>query len=271
MNSRKRLVSVVARLLSAAALSFALAGCSGSDPPDMTVGWTADRLYAEASDELSRGSWGEAIKLLEKLESRHPFTRWAQQALLSAAYAHYRNEERILALAALDRFQKLYPNHPALDYALYLRGLINFNEQQGLLATLGGQDLAERDLEAAREAFAAFGTLIARFPDSRYAADARDRLAYLRNSMAAGEVAVARYYFRRGAYVASANRAQRVIATYQTSPAVLEALRILRDSYDRLGLKDLRDDTDRIIALNQPSERTADAGQGGRRWWQVFR
>jgi outer membrane protein assembly factor BamD len=271
MDFRKKTVAAGARLLCAAAFFAALAACSGSDPPDMTVGWTPDKLYAEASDELSRGSWGEAIKLLEKLESRHPFTRWAQQALLSSAYAHYRNEERILALAALDRFQKLYPNHPALDYALYLRGLINFNEQQGLLATLGGQDLAERDLEAAREAFSAFSVLIARFPESRYATDARDRLAYLRNSMASGEVAVARYYFRRGAYVASANRSQRVISTYQNSPAVMDALQLLRDSYDRLGLKDLRDDTDRIIALNRSSERTADAGESQRRWWQIFR
>ncbi len=258
------------RWLSGGLLLASIAACSGTDPPDMTVGWPPERLYSEASEELSRGSWGEAIKLLEKLESRHPFTRWAQQALLSSAYAHYRNEERILALAALDRFQKLYPNHPALDYALYLRGMVNFNQQQGLLATLGRQDLSERDLEAAREAFAAYTTLINRYPESRYAADARDRLAYLRNSMAGGELAVARYYFRRGAYVAAANRAQRVISMYQSSPVVMDALKILRDSYDRLGFTDLRDDTDRVIARNQPSEPTAEVN-GGRRWWQLFR
>ncbi len=270
MNSRNRALAALVRWLCALLMAASLAACSGTDPPDLTVGWPAERLYSEATDELSRGSWGEAVKLLEKLESRHPFTRWAQQALLSSAYAHYRNEERILALAALDRFQKLYPTHPALDYALYLRGLINFNQQQGLLASLGRQDLAERDLDAVREAFSAFSTLIARFPDSRYAADARERLAYLRNSMASGELAVARYYFKRGAYVAAANRAQRVVATYQTSPVVMDALNILRDSYDRLGLTDLRDDTDRVIALNRGSSQTAEA-QAGRRWWQIFR
>ncbi|MEN9774177.1 MAG: hypothetical protein RL322_1247 [Pseudomonadota bacterium] len=263
-------MKLTTRLAWAAIVTASLTACSASDPPDMTVGWPPERLYSEASEELSRSSWTEAIKLLEKLESRHPFTRWAQQALLSSAYAHYRSDERILALAALDRFQKLYPNHAAMDYALYLRGLVNFNQQQGLLANLGGQDLSERDLEAARLSFAAFTDLIARYPDSRYAADARDRLAYLRNAMASGEVAVARFYFRRGAYVASANRSQRVIATYQDAPAVLEALQILRDSYDRLGLKDLRDDTDRVIALNKPSAPSASAGTE-RRWWQVFR
>lgn len=258
------------RWLSGLCLLAALSACSGSDPPDMTVGWPPEKLYSEANDELSRGTWGEAVKLFEKLESRHPFTRWAQQALLSMAYAHYRNEERILALAALDRFQKLYPSHPAMDYALYLRGMVSFNQQPGLLATLGGQDLAERDLEAAREAFGAFSALINRYPDSRYASDARDRLAYLRNSMAGGELAVARYYFRRGAYVAAANRAQRVISMYQNAPAVMDALQILRESYDRLGFTDLRDDTDRVIARNKTSPPSAQ-NEAGRRWWPMVR
>jgi outer membrane protein assembly factor BamD len=254
-----------ARLLGLCVM-LTVAGCGTLDQPDETVGWPPDRLYSEASRELERRSWGEAIKLLEKLESRYPFGRWAEQAQLQIAYAHYRNNERVLAIAALDRFMKLHPNHAAFDYALYMKGVVNFNEQEGLFAALGGQDLAERDLQGARDAFDAFRTLTTRFPNSKYAADAEARMVYLIDAMAAGELAVARYYFRRGAYVAAANRAQNIIRQFPTARPTEQALIMLADSYDKLGMPDLRDDTRRVLLNTFPKAATSAAPVQGSRW-----
>src|SRR5690606_29382062 len=165
-----------------------LAACCTTDGPDATLGWTPDRLYAEAKDEMASGNWAAAIKLLEKLEARYPFGRWAQQAQLDVAWVHFKDNERALSLAAIDRFMKQHPNHASLDYALYLKGLVNFNEQQGLFARFGSQDLSERDQAALRESFDAFKELLVRFPDSKYAPDAQARMRYLVNSMARGKV-----------------------------------------------------------------------------------
>jgi outer membrane protein assembly factor BamD len=253
-------------------LTLVLAGCGTLQEVDETVGWPPDRLYSEASREIERRSWGPAIKLLEKLEARYPFGRWAEQAQLQIAYAHYRNNERVLAVAALDRFIKLHPNHPTLDYALYMKGVVNFNEQEGLFAALGKQDLAERDLQAARDAFDAFRVLINRFPQSKYVADAEARMAYLIDSMAAGELAVARYYFRRGAFVAAANRAQGVVRQFPTARSTEQALMMLADSYDKLGLPELRDDTRRVLEKSFPnSARASAAAPETGRWWQFWR
>ncbi len=250
-----------------------LAACSTADPPDPTLGWTPERLYAEAKDEMSSGNWEAAIKLLEKLEARYPFGTWAQQAQFDTAYAHYKDGERALALAAIDRFLKLHPNHEMLDYALYLKGVVNFNEQQGLLASLGGQDLSERDHAASRESFDAFKQLVTRFPDSKYAPDAHARMEYLVNSMARGQVHVARYYYLRGAYVAAANRAQEVVRQFGNAPAVEEALYLLVRSYDELEMPELRDDAQRVMLKNFPDSELLTKGlpQDDRRWWQVWR
>lgn len=262
----------VACLLLAGAL--ALAGCGTGKDADPTIGWSADKLYSEAKDEMASGNYAEAVKLLEKLESRYPFGRWSQQAQIDIAYAQFKDNERALALAATDRFLKLHPNHPALDYVYYLRGLINFNEQQGLLANLGGQDLAERDLKAAREAFDSFRTVVTRYPESKYAPDSADRMRYLVNSMASGEVYIARFYFRRGAYIAAANRAQSVVRQYQQTPAVEEALGIMIASYRKLGLDDLADGARRVLTQNYPGSRYLEEGAiavSGPRWWQFWR
>lgn len=250
-----------------------LAACGTTDSPDPTLGWSPDRLYAEAREEMASGNWEAAVRNLERLEARYPFGRWAQQAQLDTAWAHFKASERALSLAAIDRFMKLHPNHPALDYALYLKGLVNFNEQQGLLAKLGGQDLAERDQAALRESFDAFKELVTRFPDSRYASDAEARMLYLVNSMARGQVHIARYYYRRGAYVAAANRAQEVVRHYQQAPAVEEALYVLMRSYEKLGLLDLRDDAERVMRRNFPDSELLTTGwrEDDRRWWQVWR
>ena len=261
---------MIALRLFTAGLVLLLAACGTLEQPDETVGWPPDRLYSEARKDIEARNWGQAIKLLEKLEARYPFGRWAEQAQLQIAYAHYRNNERILAVAALDRFIKLHPNHPNLDYAFYMKGVVNFNEQEGLFAALGGQDLAERDLQAARDAFDAFRTLVSRFPQSRYVSDAESRMVYLIDSMAAGELAVARYYYRRGAYVAAANRAQGVVRQFPTARSTEQALVMLADSYDRLGLPELRDDTRRVLQKSFP-QAPATAATPERSWWQVWR
>ncbi len=262
-----------ARRIAAIALVATLAACGTGDPPDPTTGWPPERLYADARDEMNSGNWPQAIKQLERLESRYPFGRWAQQAQLDIAYSHYKDGERAVALAAIERFIKLHPNHPAMDYAVYLKGLINFNEQQGFLASLGGQDLSERDLRAARDSFDNFKELVTRWPDSKYAPDAEQRMRYLVNAMAAGEVHIARYYFRRGAYIAAANRSQTVVRQYPQAPAVEEAIYIMMASYDKLGMPELKADAERLMARNFPNSaylsRRADLDD--RRWWQVWR
>jgi outer membrane protein assembly factor BamD len=251
-----------------------LAACATPEPADKTVGWTPERLIAEAKDEMSSGNWSKAIPFWDKLEARYPFGKYAQQAQIEVAYCHYKDNDRGQALVAVDRFLRLHPNNDSTDYAYYLRGLINFNEQQGFLSTLGGQDLSERDLKAAREAFDSFKTLINRFPESKYSADASARMKYLVNSMALGEVNIARYYFLKGAYVAAANRAQAVVKQYQQAPAIEEALYIMVRSYDQLGLTDLKDDADRVYKQNFPKSTYALTGVNKKdngSWWQFWK
>lgn len=244
---QKRLPGWLAML----AAGVLLAGCSSIEK-DPTADWTAEQLYADAKADLDAGNWASAIKGMERLESRYPFGRYAQQAQLDIAWAHYKEGERGEALAAINRFIRLHPANEKLDYAYYLKGLINFNSRDGLISRWAGQDSSERDLQASRESYDAFQQLVNRFPASRYRADALDRMRALVNSMASGEVHVARYYLSRGAYVASANRAQGVLSQYQGTPAVEEALNILATSYDQLQLHELRDDTVRVLARTFP-------------------
>jgi outer membrane protein assembly factor BamD len=227
-----------------------LFGCASNK--DQTSSWTVQKLYQEAKDEMSAGAYDKAIGYYEKLEGRAAGTPLAQQAQLDKAWAQYKTNEPIQAIATLDRFIKLHPASPALDYALYLKGLVNFNDTLGLFSSLAKQDLAERDPKQAKESFEAFRELVGRFPDSKYAPDAKLRMAYIRNSLARSDLHVARFYFKKGAYVAAINRAQAAIDEYREVPAVEEALFILYESYDRLGLNQLRDDTRRILEKNYP-------------------
>ncbi|MGH8707913.1 MAG: outer membrane protein assembly factor BamD [Burkholderiales bacterium] len=237
----------------AAALALALAGCGGTpEAPDETTDWSVERLYGESRDAMQARDWAKAIKYLEKLEARFPYGRYAQQAQLDVAWAHWKYDERAAAIAAADRFIKLYPNHEALDYAYYLKGLVNFTENQGLFAILSDPDLAERDPKAAREAFAAFREVVTRFPDSKYATDSAARMRYLVNSLARHEVHVARYYMKRGAWLAAANRAQAAVANYPQAPATEEALFIMMKAYEALGVEDLRADAERVMRQNFP-------------------
>lgn len=260
------------RLLPIAA-ALVLAACAGPQEIDPTVGWSAEKLYAEAQDELGIGRYEDAVKLLQKLESRYPFGKLAQQAQIDIAYAHYKDGERALALAAIDRFLKLHPDHEVLDYVYYLRGLVNFSTHNTLLSRLGGQDLSERDLRATREAYESFEVVVRRFPNSRYAPDAILRMRYLLNAMASGEVSVARYYFSRGAYLAAANRAKDVVRDYQQVPAVEEALYIMMRAYEELELPELQAAARRVLEQNFPESNDFEQSLAGERksWWQVWR
>jgi len=261
------------RMLSILTLSttLLLAGC-GLFPAvkDETAGWSAQKLYSDAKENLNDGNYERAIKMFETLEARYPFGRYAQQAQLEVAYAYYKDNEPISAIAACDRFIKLHPNHPNVDYAYYLKGLANFNEDLGLLGKLVDQDLSERDPKAAREAFQALKELVTRFPDSKYTPDATARMKYLVNALAYNEVHVAKYYLKRKAYVAAANRAKEVVRIYPEAPATEEALAVMAIAYDQLKLPDLRDDARRVLKLNFPNSKYAQGVSLREKSWYKF-
>ncbi len=243
-------LSVVSVLLLTAAAW--LAGCS-TKPIDPTAKMTPEEIHAQAREEIFNLQYAKGIELLEKLEGRAAGTPLAQQAQIEKAHAHYKNEEPAQAVATLDRFMRLHPASPAIDYALYLKGMVSFNEDLGLFSRITRQDLSERDQQAAKESFVAFKELVTRFPESKYTPDARARMTYIVNSLARYEVHVARYYYSRGAYLAAINRAQQAIADYRDAPALEEALYIMLRSFDALQLPQLRDDARRVLATNYPN------------------
>jgi len=259
--------SVLALLFIAAA---ALGGCKSTEV-DETAGWSAQKLHGEAKDAMTNKTWDKAIKYLEKLEARYPYGRYAQQAQLDVAYAYWKDGQRATGITAADRFSKLYPNHPNVDYAYYLRGLINFNENSGLFSLIDNPDLSERDSKGTRESFEAFKELVLRFPESKYSEDARARMRYLVNSLAQYEVHVARYYMKRTAYVAAANRAQYAVVNYPQAPAIEEAVFIMVKAYDMLGMTDLRDAADRVMRKNFPESKYL-TGKATRSapWWKLW-
>jgi outer membrane assembly lipoprotein yfiO len=250
----------------AAALAAALAGCASKSGNNME-NWSPGRIHSEAKEEMSAGSYDKAIPMLETLEGRAAGTPLAQQAQLEKAYAQFKNGDKAEAVGTLDRFIRLHPASPALDYALYMKGVIHFNDDMGLFASIARQDLSERDQKAAKEAYESFSELVTRFPDSRYAPDARARMRYTVNALAQYEVHVARYYYRRAAYVAAINRAQQALKDYRDAPALEEALHILADSYDKLGMTDLRDDARRVLELNYPG---GSVKTKSKPWWQIW-
>ena len=253
------------------AMGLLLSGCANT-PKDLTAGWTPEKIYAEARDEANGGAWDKAIGYYEKLEGRAAGTVLAQQAQIDKAFAQYKTGDKIQAIATLDRFIRLHPASPALDYAYYLKGLVNFNDNLGLFSFLTQQDLSERDQMAAKDSYEAFKVLTSRFPDSKYTPEARQRMMHIVNALASYEVHVARYYASRGAHVAAVNRAQQAIAEYQGVPAVEEALAILGGSYDALGMAELRDDAKRVLEKNFPQSNFLKAGGVKKTtpWWRLW-
>jgi len=267
-------ISPMALLLALLTAVLFLSGCAGSDgQKDDTDIWSEAKLYSEATEKLNDGDFVKCGKYFDKLEARFPFGPYSQQAQINSAYCYWKGQEQAQALVAIDRFIKLHQGSPSLDYAYYLRGLITFNDDLGWLGKFTGQDLSERDPQAAKDAFESFKVVAERFPNSKYAPDALDRMRYIVNSLAEADVLVARYYFQRGAYLASANRAQLVIRDYDRAPAVEEALYILYKSYQKLGMTDLSNDTARVFKLNFPDSVMLETGQRvqkERKWWQFW-
>ena len=243
-------------------------GCAGKKN-DITRGWPADRLYYAARSEMSDRRYEKAIDYYQKLESRYPYGRYAQQGMIDMAYAYWKHEAPELALSACDRFIREHPNHINVDYVYYLKGRINFNEDQGVIGLVHKKDLADTDPVAIREAFDAFKIVVTRFPNSKYAPDARERMVYLVDSLARHDIKVADYYFRRGAYVAAVNRAQDVITTYPRTPAVEEALAIMVASYKEMGLDKLSEDAHRTLQANFPDGKISVKAKKSK-WWKFW-
>lgn len=229
----------------------------------------ADEIYADAMSEMNDGNYSDSVKLLEGLQSRYPYGRYAQQAQLEIAYAYYKQGEQESALSAADRFIKQYPNSRHVDYAYYLKGLINFNEDLGYFGNIVQQDLSERDPQGAQESFNAFKELVTRFPDSKYVADSRLRMQYLIDSLAKHEIHVADYYMRRGAYVAALNRAKTVLTEYSQTPQTRDALEIMIKAYDAMGMPKLRDDAQRVLDLNTKGKKFS-LVKGEKPWWKFW-
>jgi len=246
------------------------AGCGSG--PTLDPNQSPEAAYAAAKDDMQSGAYESAIKNLNRVEALGAGTLLAQQAQLDLAFVQWKTSENEAALATLDRFVKYNPSSPALDYALYLRGLVNFNDNLGLLGLLSRQDLSERDQQASRDAWESFKQLVDRFPESRYAADARLRMDYITNALAEHELHVARYYFRRGAYLAAANRARQAVQDFPRAPAAEEGLYIMGVAYERLDLPVLRDDALRVLKTNFPESRFLAEGmlEPERPWWRLW-
>ncbi len=269
-------IMINSRIVPLLLLLSVLTGCGLLPTDDDTKDWSASRFYAEASEALNDGDYQRAVTYYEKLESRYPFGRYAMQSQLDVAYAHYKNGEPDSALAAADRFIKLHPQNTHVDYAYYLKGIVNYNRKIGFLDRFIPTDPAQRDPGSAQDAFADFADLLRHFPDSQYATDARQRMLYLRNNLAKSEIHAARYYLKRGAPLAAANRAKFVVENYPRTTAVRDALEILIEAYGRLELTDLQADARRVLDLNLAKgafvsdEPTADEISIGQQVWDYM-
>jgi len=239
-------------------VSLALWGCSSNDElPEMADTGEQD-MYRQVQEFLANESYSEAVRGLQLLESRYPFGKYAEQAQLELIYAHYQAYEHEAAVEAADRFIRLHPQNPNVDYAYYMKGLAAYSVDQDIFDRFIPTEYAERDTSHAKEAFGEFSQLVARFPASPYAADARARMVYLRNMLARHEIMVANYYFRRGAYLAATNRGTFVVENFQQTPAVADGLAVMAQGYILLGYEDLARDTIAVLALNYPDHSSLD-------------
>lgn len=251
-------------------LVLLLSGCSWFEKKE-EPNLSASKLFSDAMGDMDDKNYEQAIKKFETLEARYPYGRYAEQAQLEVAYAYYKQEDVASTTAACDRFIKLHPTHPNVDYAYYMKGLANFNENMGVIASIGGQDMTERDPKQARQSYDAFKELATRFPNSKYTEDAAARMRYVLNGLANYEVQVARYYMKRKAYVAAVNRAQYILQNYQKTPATEEALLIMVKAYDAMGMTDLRDDAERVMKQNFPNSKyLSGSAYGYRPWWNFW-
>jgi outer membrane protein assembly factor BamD len=270
----KRILPLLSATPLALLLTLFLSGCSIFGAPtelDDTKGWQADRIYQEGEAKMQDKDYDKAIGYFQKLESRFPNTKYATQAQLEIAYAHYKKQDPVSTVIAADRFIKLHPNHPNVDYAYYLKGLASFTER-GFIEKYTAQEISDRDPKSLKLSFAAFKELVERFPKSRYYKDSTQRMVYLVNALSQHEMHVARYYMQRQAYLAALNRAKYVLEYYPNSTSVEEALVVSISAYDNMGMDDLKDDTLRILKTNYPQNPLL-AGkntQDEKVWWKFW-
>lgn len=238
----------------AASVALSLSACGLlPEKKDKTANWSASQLYAEAKEEMDSGGLENATKLFKTLETRYPFGTYAQQAQMDSAYVYYRQGDTQQALATIDRFIKSYPNHAHVDYMYYLRGLVHLGNNTSIFDRLVQQDRSERDPQSLRDAFDSFKLLVERYPNSQYAEDSTTKMRYIVSMLVKNEMHVAKYYYRRGAFLSAASRAQAVIRDYPDSAQTKDALVLMRAAYDAMGNIQLRDDTNRIIAKSFPA------------------
>jgi len=268
-----RLFRAVPRVLFVV-LVVALAGCSlfGKKKADPLETLGVEQLYERGKEANARGNYDVAVKTFTRLVARFPFGPYTEQAQIEQAYAQYKMNKPDDAYSTVNRFIKTYPAHKHIDYAYYLRGLINFDREEGLLERYAGLDMTQRDQAFIRQSFDDFSELVKRYPGSRYADDSIQRMVFLRNGMAQAELNVSLYYLRRGAHVAAANRAKTIIETYDRSPQVADALAILVQSYHALGQDALSDDAGRVLQLNYPEHPSLSGGWPSWRsnWWKLI-
>ena len=246
---------MIARLLILLIVVFYASGCAwlGKEKEDETKDWSASRFFAEAKDELASSNYPEAVRLFEKLQARYPFGRYAQQAQLEIAYAHYKGDEPDQAIAAADRFIRTYPRNPFVDYAYYIKGLTNYSRGVGVVEKILPNDPTRTDTSTALRSFNDFAELVQKFPNSKYAKDARQRMLYLRNNLAEYEINAGRFYLERKAYIAAANRGQYVVENFSRTPAVEKALALMAEAYIELDLQELAQDSKRVLQINYPA------------------
>ncbi len=232
---------------------LALSGCAGNDEQEERIN-SVDEAYEQATGSITRGNYRRGIQILEAIQARYPFSDRARQVQLDLTHAYYKAGQKEQAVEAADTFMRENPTHPSVDYALYIKGLANFERDTGWLERKFGKSITQRPPEGVQVAYSTLRRLVERYPTSKYAPDARQRMLYLRNRMAAYENHVADYYLRRGAYVAALNRAKNSLEEFNGAPANAESLRIMAEAYDELGMNDLAADARRVLELNFPGE-----------------
>ena len=246
------------RYITVILLSLALVtGCSKDEVED-DLEATELAYYTSAQGSLRAGNYAGAIQKLQLLESRFPFGRYAEQAQLEIVFAYYKSVQPEAARSAADRFIRLHPAHPNVDYAYYLKGMVSYEQDKNFLSSIIPMDPSTRDPGAARESFQDFSQLISRYPNSEYAPDAQKRMKYLRNLLATADIHVARYYIKRGAYVAAANRGRYVFENFQGSVAVPDALAIMVEAYQLLEMNDLAEQALLVLNTNYPEHKSLD-------------
>jgi outer membrane protein assembly factor BamD len=253
-------------VLTTVALLATLAGCS--DTPRQQVG-NAERLYEMAKRASDNGNYRDAIAYYEQLEARFPFSNPARQGQLDLMYAYYKNREPESAIDQADQFIRENPAHPRVDYAYYVKGLVQFERNPNFLERWFNADLTERPPIDARKSFQAFQTVLERFPNSEYADDSRKRMVFLRNRLASYEVYVAEYYLKRGAWVGAINRCKYAIENYDGSPQIKRALAIMAESYRRLGMPDLAADAEKVLKENASPDQVAQS-EKKKGWWRIW-